>query len=601
MDSPSARHQGRNLSGAIVVIASVVVTVLLAGTIAVYAGRGFDFTDEGYYLNLIAHPSEYGSTTTAGLYQYVWHPLFELSGDSVFALRVANATVAVAVTFALAWTLTGPKVAALVLRDASAGGIISLPVRVMMSVAAAASSLTVFERWLMTPSYNSLAFQSVTWTMLCSVIVMSRTGRAQDLGLLGVALGGWLCLLAKPTSAVLLALVVLVLLWCSSRVSLRSIGILLLGLVGTVVLSLAAMKMSPAGLVDYYRASFDLNRATGGPSLRELLKPDPLELREPLTKGLFYGGVLASVVCVVAGRWLSQWAAKSLAAISAVAMAVVTGGVLMHRDDIARRTDVLFEIVYWLAIPVAILIVVLLTAGRLRRSISGSGLALLAVFMVLPTVATFGTNNNTWHAYSRTAAFWVFAAIVLAVALGRRHHLAFTPLFGIAVVFTVVTIGMSIVFPYRQGSLLTADTRTRVGSADLQLTSAYAQRIEQAQGIFDGAGRLSGVIDLTGESPGLIFASGQQALGQAWILGGYEDSETLAKTALRDTRCSDLQHAAVFVAPQGDRQIDSGVLAAVDLDLKRDFTLGGTVGSDDEAIQVFLPRATIGELIDCRE
>jgi hypothetical protein len=601
MDSRSAREEGRNLSGAIVVIASVIAGLSFAGTIAAYAGRGFDFTDEGYYLNVIAHPSDYRSTTTAGLFQYVWHPIFELSGGSIVALRVVNVAVAAAVTFALAWTLTSPRVATLIMRDADSSAM-SMPIRLMLSVSAATSSLMVFERWLLTPGYNSLAFQAIAWTMWCCVVVMSRAGGwAHDLGLLGVALGGWLCLLAKPTSAVLLAFVVLLLLWCGSRISLRSAGILLSGLMAFVVLSLAAMRMSPYGLVDYYRASFDLNRAMGGHDFRDLLKPDHLELRESLTMGLFYGGVLAIVACVAAYRWLPRWAARSLPAVSAVAMAVVTGAVLLKRDDLARRTDASFEIVYWLAFPVAILIVLMLVAGRLRRLISGPGLALFAVFMVLPIVATFGTNNNSWHAYSRTAAFWVLAAIVLAVAMGRRHHHAFTPLFGIAVVFTVATIGMSIVFPYRQGSLLTAGTVTTVGYDDLRLTAGDAQRIEQTRLILGGGVRIRGVVDLTGESPGLIFATGERALGQGWILGAYKGSDAVAETALRDARCSDLKHAAVFVAPQGDRRIDAGVLSTVGLDLGRDFTLGGTVGTGDDAIEIFLPRATIGELTDCRE
>ena len=170
--------------------------------------------------------------------------------------------------------------------------------------------------------------------------------------------------------------------------------------------------------------------------------------------------------------------------------------------------------------------------------------------------------------------------------------------------FSVLTLALSVVNPYRQESLLEAHTQAPIGANDVSLSvvESSAQSLADLRSLIGPTpgGLERGVFDLTGESPGLIYASGARALGQAWILGAYPGSRDVAKIALKDTRCSDLQRAAILVAPDGRRKIDKSVLATVGLDLDRDFTLAGTVSTGPGSVQVFLPRPTIRGAIHCR-
>ena len=151
---PSGQSRFATWSSVVVLLATTIVALACFALIGVYSQRGFDITDEGYYLNLIARPSEYRFSTTAGLFQYVWHPVFVLTGGSVSALRVLNAAVTVVLTFALAWTASSKPVVVLLTRNPAETGLIELSTRFMMSVAAAVASLTIFERWLVTPNYR---------------------------------------------------------------------------------------------------------------------------------------------------------------------------------------------------------------------------------------------------------------------------------------------------------------------------------------------------------------------------------------------------------------------------------------------------------------
>ena len=608
MDSDTGpNHADRRpatVAGVVIVVSTVVVALAVGVFVWFYSQRGFDTTDEGYYLNLIARPSDYRSSTTAGLFQYVWHPVFVLTGGSVSMLRVLNAAVTVALTFALAWTASSKPVVVLLTRDPADTGRIELSTRFMMSIAAAVASLTIFERWLLTPNYNSLNYQAFVLTLWSALLVMSRSGIRRDFALAGIAVGGWLCFLAKPTSAAILGVIVLAFLLAPSRRSLRTFGIVAVSLLVVAVASLAAMGLTPSAFVDYYRESLTLNRALGGSRLADIIAPDTLLLGHGAQEYVLLSALL--LICASAAvihRLPAAWAG-AVAVLSAVMAAVVALTLVLGINRFGLLVWANFDILYWLALPAALLVLMVLGGNRLRRTLSGNGWALLGVFFVLPFGATFGTNNNGWHAVSRVAAFWVIAAIVLAVTADSGRRRAILPFFAVAMAFSVLTLALSVVNPYRQESLLEAHTQAPIGANDVSLSvvESSAQSFADLRSLIGPSpgGLQRGVVDLTGESPGLIYASGARALGQAWILGAYPGSRDVAKIALKDTRCSDLQRAAILAAPDGRRKIDKSVLATVGLDLDRDFTLAGTVRTELGPLQVFLSKPTIRDAIHCR-
>ncbi|MFA5507378.1 MAG: hypothetical protein WC423_18255, partial [Vulcanimicrobiota bacterium] len=54
--------------------------------VLLYLDRGFDFTDEGFYLNSIASP--YLHTASVSRFQFLYFPIFALGSKSILGLRL---------------------------------------------------------------------------------------------------------------------------------------------------------------------------------------------------------------------------------------------------------------------------------------------------------------------------------------------------------------------------------------------------------------------------------------------------------------------------------------------------------------------------------
>jgi hypothetical protein len=64
-----------------------------------YSYFGYDFTDEGYYLNWISNPWIYKASVSQ--FGFMYHPLYRLVGGDLALLRQCN----IFITFGLAWIL----------------------------------------------------------------------------------------------------------------------------------------------------------------------------------------------------------------------------------------------------------------------------------------------------------------------------------------------------------------------------------------------------------------------------------------------------------------------------------------------------------------
>src|ERR1700737_2348900 len=83
----------------IALLVSVGASLSLVGWVMLRCRSGFEFTDEGFYLNWISNPWDYHASVTQ--FGFVYHPLYKLVGGDIALLRQAN----VLILFALGWAL----------------------------------------------------------------------------------------------------------------------------------------------------------------------------------------------------------------------------------------------------------------------------------------------------------------------------------------------------------------------------------------------------------------------------------------------------------------------------------------------------------------
>ena len=190
------------------------------------------------------------------------------------------------------------------------------------------------------------------------------------------------------------------------------------------------------------------------------------------------------------------------------------------------------------------------------------------LFLLLPHVYAFGTNNNYWQVGGSAGFFWLLAGLVfIAPALrGRKAIYTFLPLVILTQFIIVILVQRGMELPYRQPQPLRLNSHAvEIGSnsSNLVLSEGYATYLDNAIRVSGLAGFKSGtpVIDLTGQSPGILYAIGATSIGQAWTIGGYPGSFKLADEALKKVSCAQLALAWILTEVGGPISISDDMLS----------------------------------------
>ncbi|UYO49203.1 hypothetical protein KQX64_00745 [Rhodopseudomonas palustris] len=199
---------------------------------------------------------------------------------------------------------------------------------------------------------------------------------------------------------------------------------------------------------------------------------------------------------------------------------------------------------------------------------SRSEWALALLLLTLPHVFSFGTNRNYWEHGCAAALFWLLAGVVIFAPMIEISGgwIRAVPMILCVQALTAVILRQAEDHPYRQpGPIAVTDLAVKMGArgSRLFLAPSYAAYIESASTTARSVGLGPGVpvIDLTGRSPGLIFAIGAVGIGQAWMIGGYPGSTHLASAALARARCDDLAAAWLLTEPGGPRFLPDSLVS----------------------------------------
>ena len=84
-------------------VVSLLFSACIVGWVLWYCRYGYDFTDEGFYLNWISRPFNYAASSTQ--FGFAYHPLYLLVDGSVSALRQANLVATYIFAWLAAWAL----------------------------------------------------------------------------------------------------------------------------------------------------------------------------------------------------------------------------------------------------------------------------------------------------------------------------------------------------------------------------------------------------------------------------------------------------------------------------------------------------------------
>ncbi|VFR25418.1 hypothetical protein ANDO1_4399 [plant metagenome] len=545
--------------------ALALVTFLTLGWMLYYANHGLDFTDEGFYLNWLRSPGAYAFSSTQ--FGFVYHPFYVLFDGDIAALRRLN----ILLTFGLAWGLSHSVLRyGLAAADAAA---LWRPIRgFCLSAAFACGALAVFSNNLLTPNYNILNFQALMLALWGVLLAQAPRQRAWYCGTL-IGLGGTLCFLAKPTSALILGLLVLLCLAARPR---RNFTVLVIAVaVAGCSLPLAAIGIdgTPAAFIERLQLTQHSDyQLGGGHDWRSLLKIDTFVLDPALSNHLLQLTLATAVLTVLACA--GNTILRSLAVAGGLAMGAAAIVLSLGNVPITLPGPLFHGLLGW-GIVLGLLPATayyLAQIGNQTPRLDPFAALLLVTLLCLPHAFAFGTNNLYWHLGALVMYFWILGGVLLFVSARALHGKppALLPAAVATQLLTVILVGMGLTHPYRQPAPSWTNTHiTAVGSTNTRLTVSadIAQYLDALTRDAAQAGFLpdTPLIDLTGQSPTILYALQAKPTGPAWLIGGYSLSTAFATNMLRLASCHDLANAWLLREPKGPRSLPDSLTQALGL------------------------------------
>lgn len=522
------------------VIVSIAINVFGWHFLYQISSRGIEFSDEGKYLldSAMPHAGSYNVTH----YGYVYSKLFSLLDFNIPLFRFTN----LLITFVLASFTTF-----LSLRTFKVSSRPLVIESLLVSFALGLISLSFFLPYLLvTPSYNSLTFQSL---MLCSVFMIRFLSTNNDsiLNKYSFLLSGSFSLLflAKPTSFVLLLSVFLIFISITRVKQLISI----LSFLILVFIFLCIFSLLIYGKVlelfftvkNGFFLTLGLSDSYGLFSQFSLLKiPNP-------QNWILIAILFLIVTLVFQSRMRSRLLSRAAFTLTFLSLPFYVLNLNTINITVGNS--------YLLFCGIFFLYFIYRESG-FRTVLQRPKVILL--ILILPFAGAFGTNNNLWSQSSMFFYFFLLYGIMLWFIDPNRKQFEPMPLaiLVITVLLTIAFLSTSIDNPYRQISslrnntyLLNENNRVdglRVSKETLLRLKAVFRELRQND-FREG----TPVIDFTGQSPTTLFLAGAFPLGDTWLLGGYEGSNHYAFKKLSQVDCRILSEAWLLIEENGPRSL----------------------------------------------
>jgi len=555
----------------------LVTSLVFIGFVVFRCGFGLDLTDEGFYLTWISRPEIYRSSATQ--FGFVFKPLYHALGYDLVLLRQVNVVVTLGLSYVAFWMLLAP--AAFVARH-----------RAVFALALSSSALLMLHHmWLPTPSYNWLNLQGLLIALIGLLLSLRSDARKSHLsGGALIGLGGVVVALAKPTSAIALAVLLSgVFAWelwrrphsalptaASAAAAAMLGGLVAAWLIDGSILVFADRLRKGAEL------GYTLGSNLGHKHISEyaIVRWDRFQAPRHFGRHFAILATLSAVYTVFCRSSTARACWTRSLILTVLSLAALSA--LLWPDTM----DLLPNKHYAYLIP-AVLTGALLAAtavARTRKEFATAGGA-FAVLFFLPIVHAIGTTNNIWLQASQALLFWIAAAIVAVGALldGEHRRRVVAGLSLTVAAMCAILVENSMEQPYRQTAALrtqtvpvAADTRS---SRTIYVTSETADFIAGLRSAA-GEGGMRRLLDVTGRHPAAAYLAGAAAPGTPWLLGGYRNSTGFFHAVLNDVPCDEIADAWLLVAPAEARQsLPISVLTSYGMDLERDFRRVGDLSS----------------------
>lgn len=511
-----------------------VASVSLALTVFVLlSDRGLDFTDESFYLLNFLYWQDLAATVT--FFGALLDLPFRLSGGSLPLFRVFGLGLLIAASWYLTHSATAYFAACSVPRcnaDRFSVAIIGISAGVLYYG---------FFGTLRTPSYNLLAlvFMMVS-TGIVSKYLSANADRASGF-LAGTAYGSLVTLLVltKATSAVAMVAVHAIVFFAHrGRSAPRAILPIVPGALLSVALVLGVFTLIQPNWWQVLSAGVELINSTDDRANLVVAALTHFRWDVQLYIANHYdvlGLLFLAHVLVLTGLGRRHGAVAQY-----WVMLIVLGLITLaatSAKDVSRLPPSLFVLfLLWTT--------ELLLRSRLR--LSWQDLAVIGIpvgLAVLSLAFSWGSNMTLLKHSNLAAAFPTIGVFLMLTRLRTvrivedREYRTLVLLMTIPALAVVARPWWDIDDTYRLNAPLSQHEHALVvspGADPILVDEASRHKVDRFRELLkeNGFQPGSGMLDLTGDAPGLVYTAGARPLGTVWLLGGYEGSSALVRKTI---------------------------------------------------------------------
>ena len=545
----------------VILVIFSLASFMLINIIGYYSNRGFDLSDEGFYINSIVFPHLYSENFT--LFGFFYHPLFLLMHKNWILLRQVN----LLAIFALSGLLSS-----LCLKFDLGENKIKKISFVVFSLSLALFSSTYLSsfNWLISPSYNSLNFIGLLMIAI-GMVFKPQTKLAKELQLMLIAFGFFCVFMSKMSSLFVLSLVFAIYCLLSRQFSLKQLFYIALYF---MVCSLVSIS-----LIDGNILFFTHRILAGIKAYRLLITPSVwrIDLFHPLAADKntlwFITFFLTSYFTYLGIENVEK--KKILLCFFAALFGFKTLGFILSFDHSFRFQEI---DLFYLPI-IAFLNVIFITIINQRNFMQKNKILLGFFFLVLPYIYSFGTSNPYWYHAQMAGIFWILSAFYFLSPLvsNKKNNmlLVFSPMLFFGLILLVICDYRALRGPYRQANiilnqltLMQMPNQAKVFVTKELDDCVSALRVQINQHI---SKKPFNLIDFTGFSAGLIYLLDANPVGAPWLSADYPNSDAFLYSALSSVIKTNAKSSYLLFAGDVKKIKQMHILKMLNIDLTRDY------------------------------
>jgi hypothetical protein len=522
---------------------------------------GIDLTDEGMYLNWIASPRpEWPNISNFG---YLFHPIYLLLNANLFVLRITN----IFFIFCISG-LVGIKYLNLVGSKNQTLSLSTLEKISIFMVFGTSGILvcTVDGSWLSTPSYNTANYIGILLLLLGILSLQKEKKKiVASINSLSCGIGMTMMILAKPTTGILIYAIFIM-----ATIKFRSLNYSKTLIYICIITALMLMSFSSFTLGapnklfnDWLTDSRIVTKLSPEYSLTGIFKNVFLSL----LSNIYFTPTLVLIITIAVGIVIQKITQvkfnRTISILRIVELSLFVNTLAWGR----LKLEYLF-----LGLLLINFVFLLKLCLKAKKQIKHN-LIQLGFLTAAPFVFSIGTARNLLSLASTAVLFLVVAILMICKMYTTNMNggkIYFSTIVFVINILTLSLVHNAIERPYRQPQS-NEDTRF-VANFNSKIDQRFEMRNQQK--FFHLLGNIlkneettfrTKFIDLTGQSPGLIYLLNGDSLGSAWLLGGYSGSNIVAAELLSRENCFDLASAIVVFEENGERSLSVNIFQELGL------------------------------------